>query len=37
MMFDLFLQKYTNSVAKCIIFEIFCIFATQKEVKKGSK
>ena len=32
-MFDLFLQKYKNSVAKCIIIEIFCIFATQKEAK----
>jgi transcriptional regulator with XRE-family HTH domain len=33
-MFDLFLQKYKNSVAKYIIIEILCIFATQKEVKK---
>ena len=32
-MFDLFLQKYNNSVAKCIIIEFFCIFATQKEAK----
>ena len=31
----LVLQKYTKSVAKYKIIEIFCIFATQKEVKKG--